>query len=166
VAAFHEPYAAWLNSVAPWTRGQVEYLFVGNAALYFALDRVFGHTRSAQLHTVAKSFRFVIPGHVMTSLWLLGMAAKGPLEARVLEWMLPGVAAVFVFGSIPRQMKNFFVSGLVFLAIGAYRLQQNVFPGRAAWPVGLLAAGMALMLAAANYAPIKVRWMALVKARW
>jgi hypothetical protein len=31
-ADFHEPYARWLKSVAPWTRGQVEYLFIGNAA--------------------------------------------------------------------------------------------------------------------------------------
>ena len=83
----------------------------------------------------------MIPGHVMTSLLLLGMDAKSPLEARVFEWLLPAVACVFVFASIQRQMKNFFVSGLVFLAIGAYRLQQKVFPGHAAWPLALLGRG-------------------------
>jgi len=93
---------------------------------------------------------------VMTSLLLLGMDAKSHLEARVLEWMLPAVACVFVFASIPRQMKNFFASGLLFFAIGVYRLQQNVFPGRAIWPVLLLTAGLTLMVAAANYAPIRV----------
>ena len=62
-------------------------------------------------------------------------------------------------------LKNFFVSGLVFFVIAVYRLQQNVFRGRAAWPVALLVAGMALMVAAANYAPLKVRWMGLVKFR-
>jgi len=118
---------------------------------------------SPQLHTVAKTFRFVIPGHVMTSLLLLGMEAKSPLEARVFEWLLPAIAALFVFASIQRRMKNYFVSGLVFLAIGAYRLQQQVFPGHAAWPLALLAAGLALMVAASNYAPLKVRWMALTK---
>jgi len=35
--------------------------------------------------------------------------------------------------------------------------------GRAAWPVELLAAGMALMIAAANYAPLKVRLIAQAK---
>ncbi len=163
VAAFHEPYAAWLKSLAPWTRGQVEYLFLVNAAIYFVLDRLFERTSSAQLHTVGKSFRFVIPGHVMTSLLLLGMEAKAPFEARVFEWTLPAVASVFVFASIQRQMKNFFVSGLIFFAIGVYRLQQNVFPGRAVWPAALLAAGMALMIAAANYAPLKIWWMGLAK---
>jgi serine/threonine protein kinase len=165
VAAFHEPYAAWLKATAPWTRGQVEYLFLVNAAVYFVLDRLFERTPSAQLHTVGKSFRFVIPGHVMTSLLLLGMEAKSPFETRVFEWTLPAVAAVFVFASIQRQMKNFFVSGMVFFAIGVYRLQQDIFPGRAAWPIGLLAAGMALMIAASNYAAIKVRWMRLSKPR-
>jgi len=37
VATFHEPYANWLKATAPWTRGQIEYLFIGNAAIYFAL---------------------------------------------------------------------------------------------------------------------------------
>ena len=105
---------------------------------------------------VGKSFRFVIPGHVMTSLWLLQYSAKTVGEARALEWLLPGVACVFVFGSIPRQMKNFLVSGLVFLAIGVYRLQQEVFPNRGFWPVLLLTCGLGLMVAASNYAPLRV----------
>ena len=156
VAAFHEPYAKWLNSAAPWTRGQVEYLFIVNAAIYFALDRLCRLQSSPQLRTVGHAFRFVIPGHVMTSLLLLGMDAQSRAEARVFEWLLPAVACVFVFASIPRQMKNFFASGLLFFAIGVYRLQQQVFPGRAFWPIMLLAGGLALMLIAGNYAPLRV----------
>jgi hypothetical protein len=117
---------------------------------------------------VGKSFRFVIPGHVMTSLLLLGVwagEAKRTGEARLFEWLLPAVACAFVFASIPRQMKNFFVSGLVFFAIGVYRLQQNVFPDRAAWPVALLATGLLLMIAATNYAPLKVGLSRLLKWR-
>ena len=59
-------------------------------------------------------------------------------------------------------MKNFFISGLVFFAIGVFRLQQDVFREHAAWPVFLLASGLAIMLAAAHYAPLKValrRWI-------
>jgi hypothetical protein len=37
-----------------------------------------------------------------------------------------------------------------------YRLQQEVFPNRAFWPILLLLAGLGLMLAAANYAPLRV----------
>ena len=156
LATYHEPWAHWLKAGAPWTRGQIEYLFLINAGVYLALDRLCDLFPSQQVRMVGKSFRFVIPGHVMTSLLLLGLAAESHLEERVFAWLLPLVACVFVFGSIPRQMKNFFVSGLVFFAIGAYRLQQTVFPQHAFWPILLLVAGFSLMLAAANYAALKV----------
>jgi hypothetical protein len=156
VAVYHQPWSDWLKAALPWTRGQIEYLFLLNAAIYMALDRIFDRASSSQVRTVGKSFRFVIPGHVMTSLLVLGLNAESAGEARVFEWMLPAAACVFVFASIPRQMKNFLVSGLVFLAIGVYRLQQEVFPNRAWWPILLLLTGLGLMLAAANYAALRV----------
>jgi len=167
VATFHDPYAGWLKSVAPWTRGQVEYLFIINAAIYFVLQVVCERFSSPQLRAVAKSFRFVIPGHVMTSLLLLGLAAserweKSPasgemrLEARLLELLLPAVACVFILGSIPKQMKNFFAGGMLFLAIGLVRLQQDLFTDHAWWPVSLLVVGLLLMVAAVRYAPLKM----------
>jgi hypothetical protein len=116
---------------------------------------------------VAKAFRFVLPGHVLTSLLLLGLAAterwqSSPadngmrLEARVFEVLLPVAAAVFVFSSIPKQMKNFFATGLLFLAIGIVRLQQNFLKDHSAWPLSLLVAGVVLMLSAANYPPLRM----------
>jgi hypothetical protein len=147
---------------------------MANAGIYFALQIACEGVRSPQMRSVAKSFRFVIPGHVMTSLLLLGLAAsdrweKAPanagmrLEARLLEALLPVVACVFVLGSIPKQMKNFFASGMLFLAIGLVRLQQDFFKDRAWWPIGLLLTGLLLMAAAARYAPLKMalkRWRA------
>jgi hypothetical protein len=50
------------------------------------------------------------------------------LEARLFEALLPLVARGFVFGSIPKQMKNFFPTGPLFPAIGVARLQQNNIP--------------------------------------
>jgi hypothetical protein len=156
VAVYHEPWANWIKAAAPWTRGQIEYLFILNAGIYFLLDRICERFSSPQVRTVGKSFRFVIPGHVMTSTLLLGLSAEAVTEQRVFEWLLPAMACVFVFSSIPRQMKNFLVSGLVFLAVGIYRLQQEVFPNRAWWPIVLLLTGLGLMLAAANYAALRV----------
>lgn len=161
VALFHQPYANWLKSVAPWTRGQIEYLFIINAGIYLALQQVFERFHSSQLRMVAKSFRFVIPGHVMTSLLLLGLEAtrrwnESPAqlamrrEARIDEVLLPMVACAFVFGSIPKQMKNFFATGLLFLAIGVVRLQQDFFSNRASWPITLLVVGIVLMLGASR----------------
>lgn len=156
VASFHEPYAHWLKSAFPWTRGQIEYLFIVNAGIYLVLDRICDWTPSAQVRMVGKAFRFVIPGHVMTSLLLLAVFAETRREAHIFEWLLPATACVFVFASVPRQMKNFFASGLLFFAIGVFRLQQEVFHSSAIWPVFLLVSGLALMVAAANYAPLRV----------
>jgi hypothetical protein len=174
VASYHEPYANWLKSVAPWTRGQIEYLFILNGGIYFALQIACERVSSPQMRMVAKSFRFVIPGHVMTSLFLLGLAAsdrwaQSPanagmrLETRVLEGLLPIIACVFVLGSIPKQMKNFFASGMLFLAIGLVRLQQDFFKDRAWWPLGLLLTGLLLMAAATRYAPLKMALRRLVR---
>jgi len=157
LAGFHKPYADWIERLAPWTRGQEEYLFLINAGIYFALDRLADRFQSEQVRMVGRSFRFVIAGHVLVSLWLLGLNEASPVaEQHLFEWLLVGAACAFVFASIPRQMKNFFASGMIFLAIGVYRVQQEVFPGRAFWPVSLVATGLALMLAATNYAPLRV----------
>jgi serine/threonine protein kinase len=166
VASFHRPYAEWLRSMAPVTRAQVEYLFIINALIYLALQYACERVSSPQTRSVAKSFRFFIPGHVMTPLLLLGLAAsnlweRSPadnslrLEARLFEVLLPFVACLFAFGSVAKQMKNFFVTGLLFLGIGVVRLQQDLFKGRAAWPLALLVIGFSLMLAAANLDTIK-----------
>ncbi len=162
LAALHDPWVEWLRSSAAWTRGQREYLFLANAGAYLVLQWVCEVHWSAQMRAVARAFRFVIPGHVLVSLFLLGVAAPdGTREFRVFEILLPLAAAGFVFGSIPRQMKNFFASGLLFLAIGLVRLQQNLFRERALWPACLLVLGLLLMLAAARYSPLN-----RVIARW
>ena len=166
VALAHEPYAKWLQATAPWTRGQLEYLFIINAGIYFILELLCKRFQSAQMRTVAKTFRFVIPGHVMTSLLLLGIEASRlweesqaqtsmQHEARIFEFLLPVVACAFVFGSIPDQMKNFFATGLFFLAIGVVRLQQDFFRDLSRWPIALLIAGIALMLCASSYSAMK-----------
>ena len=176
VALFHEPYSNWLKEVAPVTRGQVEYLFIINAGVYLVLQYVCERISSAQTRWAAKWFRFVIPGHVMTSLLLLGIAASGRweesaengalrFEARFFELLLPAVACVFVLASVPKQMKNFFATGLFFLAAGSIRLQQDLFRDRALWPIGLLSVGFLLMLGAANYAALKRAFQQMFRRR-
>ena len=168
VAAFHQPYADWLKSVAPRTRGQIEYLFIINAAIYLIIQTVSERFGTPQVRQAAKWFRFVIPGHVMVSLLILGIEASGlwngspddialKHETRFFEIALPVVALFFIFGSIPKQMKNYFASGILFLAIGIVRLQGDIFRDRAAWPISLLCLGLLLMILAANYTPIKLK---------
>jgi hypothetical protein len=147
----------------------VEYFFIFNAGIYFLLQVISERFSLPQMRIVARSFRFVIPGHVMTSLLLLGLSASAlannRFEARVFEVLLPLVACLFIFGSIHRQMKNFFATGLLFLAIGIVRLQHDLFKDRALWPIALLGIGIALMFAAAQYAPLKIGLIRLFRRR-
>lgn len=171
VAGLHAPYRSWLKSMVPGTRGQSQYLFMINALIYFTLQHLCDRVPSAQMRWVAKTFRFVIPGHVLSALFLLGLSASDAWrehltdtalrhEARFFEVLLPLAACAFIFASIPKQMKNFLVTGLLFLALGIIRLQQDLFHQHAAWPLSLLFAGLALMMAAANYS-----WLRAVRLR-
>ena len=176
VAMFHDRYAAWLKSVFPRTRGQQEYLFIINAGIYLALQYVCDRIPSTQLRWVGKVFRFVIPGHILTSLLLLGLSASelwhgSPesvalrQEARFFELLLPLAACAFIFGSIPKQMKNFLATGLLFLAVAIIRLQQDLFQAKAAWPVSLLVIGIILMAGAANYSRLKTAILSMFRRR-
>ena len=176
VALYHEPYAEWLKRIVPRTRGQLEYLFIINAGIYLLLQSLCERLPLAQMRGVAKSFRFVIPGHVLTSLLLLGWSAsdlwkKSPSnialrhEARFFEILLPLIACLFVLGSIPKQMKNFLATGLLFLAIGIVRLEQDLFNQRAAWPLSLLLIGLLLMPAAANYSRWRMALTSVIRRR-
>ncbi len=175
LAAFHDPYREWLERAAPWTRGQVDYLFLINAAIYFTLQWIFDRFRSPRMRAVAKAFRFVIPGHILVPLLLLGMEATRlwnadpasivlQREARIFEVLLPAVACVLIFLSIPKQMKNYLGTGMLFLGIGIIRLQQNWLHDRVSWPIFLLAAGITLMFGAARFSAILAmlsRWFRL-----
>lgn len=156
-----------LYSLVPFTRKQMEYLFIINAGIYFLLQRIFDRFNTPQLRNVAKVFRFIIPGHVMTSLLILGLVTTKDWEAnpvatnlhwqaRTFEILLPIVACIFVFGALPKQMKNYVASGLIFLAIGLVRLQQNMLKDHALWPIALIVIGFSMMLLAVNYPAIRI----------
>jgi serine/threonine protein kinase len=174
LASDHVPYQDFLAAKFPWTRGQIEYLFIINAGIYLLLDLLCESFPEAQMRAVGKAFRFVIPGHVLTSLCLLGLTAterwEGKLgdpamkrEARALEILLPAAALLFVYGSIRKQMKNYFVVGLLFLAIGLVRLQEDIFKERSRWPILLLILGSLLMVSATRYAAIKMAVARMVR---
>jgi uncharacterized membrane protein len=86
-------------------------------------------------------------------------------EARFFEFLLAVVACLFVFVSIPKQMKNYLATGLVFLAVAILRLEQDFFKDRAAWPMSLLVTGLLLMLAAANCSPLKMALARLIRRK-
>jgi hypothetical protein len=173
-AGDYKPFQEWLERHLTWTRGEIEFLFIANAGIYFLLQTALGRFAMPQLGTVAKAFRFVIPGHILTSLLSLGVRASSRWddavqdirlkhEARTYEILLPLVACVFIYASIPKQMKNYFVTGILFLGIGIVRLQEDIFEDQARWSIALLILGLLLMLAATRYSSIKMRFARLLR---
>jgi len=174
LAGTHKPYQEWLTARLPWTRGQIEYLFIINAGIYLLLEVICERFPVSQMRSAGKAFRFAIPGHVLTSLFFLGLAATErwedqlnnlliQREARVFEMLLPAAALVFVYGSIRKQMKNYFIVGMIFLAIGPVRLQQDIFKQRSRWPILLLILGSLLMVSATRYSAIKMALARMVR---
>lgn len=174
LASDYEPFQHSLKRALPWTRGDIEYLFIVNAGIYFFLQTILGRFPLSQLRAVAKAFRFVIPGHILTSLLSLGIRATDRWndsiedlslkhEARTFEILLPLIACVFIYASIPKQMKNYFVTGTLFLGIGIVRLQQDIFKDEARWSIVLLILGLLLMLAATRYSSIKMKFARLLR---
>lgn len=174
LASDYEPFQNLLKRALPWTRGDIEYLFMLNAGLYFLLQMVLGRFALSQLRAVAKAYRFVIPGHILTSLLSLGIRASDRWnssatdlslkhEARAFEILLPLIACVFIYASIPKQMKNYLVTGTLFLGVGIVRLQQDIFQDQARWSILLLILGLLLMLAATRYSTIKMGFTRLLR---
>src|SRR5207244_8670777 len=75
LAVTHKPYQEWLTARLHWTRGQIEYLFIINAGIYLLLEVICERFPVSQMRSAGKAFRFAIPGHVLTSLFFLGLAA-------------------------------------------------------------------------------------------
>ena len=174
LASDYEPFQNLLKRALPWTRGDIEYLFMLNAGLYFLLQMVLGRFALSQLRAVAKAYRFVIPGHILTSLVSLGIRASDRWnssatdlslkhEARAFEILLPLIACVFIYASIPKQMKNYLVTGTLFLGVGIVRLQQDIFQDQARWSILLLILGLLLMLASTRYSTIKMGFTRLLR---
>ncbi|HTP68422.1 MAG TPA: protein kinase [Dongiaceae bacterium] len=176
LAGSHKPYQDWLQRAFPWTRGQLEYLFILNAAIYFALQWVCEKFSSPQMRVVAKAFRFAVPGHVLTSVALLELAAidrwhnkLGDLalkhEARLFEYLLPALAIAVVYASIWKQMKNYFVVGILYLGAALILLQTDRFEGRARLSLFLLLLGTAAMYGATRYSFLKMALARMIRSR-
>jgi hypothetical protein len=64
----------------------------------------------------------------------------------VYRTILPIASVAFVFGSVARQMKSFFFSGLAGIAAAVHKFTVEHFDKFFAWPVSLIIAGITWML--------------------
>lgn len=167
IALFHDPLREWMRTAFPFTRGQTEYLFLANALIFWLLQHLFFSIKTPLADVAGKCFRFILPGHVLIALYTLSDSAmklatnpdnpeayQFQSETTWLIYLLPVVSSIFVFSSICKQMKNFLISGFIFLFIGCYRLQKYEFHHASFLPVILLFSGFAFMIFSAEHPPL------------
>ena len=129
---------------------QVKYSFILNGAAYLVLGLVADRSQASWwLRKTATLLFWLAPSHLLVPLRLLAdQWALLPGGWTVPEVLLPVGALAFVFASVPKQMKSFFLSGLGYLAVAIQRLTAEHFQDVYAWPLGLAAAGLTLAMVA------------------
>lgn len=132
---------------------QVKYSFMINGLLYLLVGLLADRAGSSHwLRRIGTLLFWLAPSHVLIPILLLeNQWAILPSSWTLAELLLPVGAMVFVFASVPKQMKSFFFSGLFYLGISVQRLTARHFEDRLAWPIALAVIGMCLAFVAWRY---------------
>jgi hypothetical protein len=152
--AYFGPTLQWLRWLGPAddsNRGdQIKYSFMINGGLYLIAgllaDRLGG---SAWLRRISTFLFWLAPSHLLVP--LMRLENHWPIEQSswtVAELLLPVGALVFIFSSVPKQMKPFFFSGMLYAAISVQRMTARHFEDQFAWPVSLAILGLSMALIA------------------
>jgi len=150
--AYFGPTLQWLG----WTHGtndatrQISYSFMINGGIYLAFGLLADRsTSSSWLRWIGSLLFWLAPSHLLIP--ILRLENQWPIAGTswtFAEIVLLIAALIFVFTSVPKQMKSFFFSGLFYLAISIWRLTSRHFENKFAWPLGVAGAGIILTLVA------------------
>jgi serine/threonine protein kinase len=147
--AYRGPTTKWLG-VAGEVPHQIEYSFIINGLLALAFGLLADRSeKSWWLRRTATVLFWLAPSHILLPIRLL--ANEWPLLPygwTIPEVLLPLGAMIFVFASVPTQMKSFFFSGLGYLAVALQRITAEHFDKVFAWPVTLSVMGLTLAIIA------------------
>jgi serine/threonine protein kinase len=147
--ALQGPTTKWFGVPAE-VKHQVEYSFIINGALALVFGLLADRSKKSWcLRRMATVLFWLAPSHLLLPIRLLANEwAVLPWGWTIPEVLLPLGALIFVFASVPTQMKSFFFSGLGYLAVALQRITAAHFDKVFAWPVALSALGLTLALIA------------------
>lgn len=117
--------------------------FVLNGLIYLLLAGLCRRAGTRLQRRIAVFLNWLGPAHVMAPLRLLD--APGLAHREIYRVALPVAATAFVLGSVIRQMKSFFFSGLAGLAVAVHVFTEEYFRRMFSWPIALVVTGILWM---------------------
>ena len=122
--------------------------FILNGLIYLGLAGVCRLLGTRLQRTLASILNWLGPIHILGTLRILdsdelNISGNHKVVYRIL---LPIASVGFVFGSVARQMKSFFFSGLAGIAVAVQRFTTEYLKYCFAWPVSLIITGIIWML--------------------
>jgi serine/threonine-protein kinase len=119
--------------------------FACNGLAYLGLAGVCRQSGTRLQRRLALVLNWLGPAHILAPLRILDGLVGGSLN--IYRLLLPVAAILFVLGSVPRQMKSFFFSGLagVAVAIHTFTTRCPFLDDRFSWPISLILTGLLWM---------------------
>lgn len=119
--------------------------FVCNGLLYLCLASICRLLGTRLQRTMAQILNWLGPIHILATLRILDEIVGSEFRQLIYRILLPIASFAFVFGSVARQMKSFFFSGLAGIAAAVHKLTQEYLKDYFAWPVSLIISGIVWM---------------------
>ena len=150
IALSDQTLFGWLG----WTPGflaheeRIGLSLMINGLLYLGLADLCRRLDTLLQRRLAQILNWLGPLHILGVLRTLDSLGSEIPESHHLVYrvLLPVGSVAFVFGSISRQMKSFFFSGLAGIAASVHKLTIEHWDRCFAWPVALIVAGTLCML--------------------
>lgn len=118
-----------------------------NGLFYLGLASICRLLGTRLQRTFAQLLNWLGPLHVLGTLRILDVDVVTNSESHQLIYriLLPIASFAFVFGSVARQMKSFFFSGLTGIAASVHKLTKEYLKHYFSWPIALITAGIVWM---------------------
>jgi serine/threonine protein kinase len=123
--------------------------FACNGLIYLGLATVCRSMGTILQRRLAQALNWLGPLHILSTLRILDLDKLSMVVSESHQGfyriLLPIASFAFVFGSVARQMKSFFFSGLAGIATAVHRFTVEYWKEYFAWPVSLIITGIVWM---------------------
>ncbi len=150
IASSYNTLFGWLGMPIGLEQSELIGLsFAVNGLIYLGLASLCRYLGTILQRRLANILNWLGPLHILSPLRILDTEALASSVAdshRVIyRILLPIASFVFVFASVPKQMKSFFFSGLGGIATAVHKITTKHLDKFFSWPVSLIATGIVWM---------------------